>query len=162
MGSYVQHMWYCTASNARTRATRSEFWVARLSTSKAQTRNIKLSTRDTTTSGCALRSSRHARDIRPRARWDRVDRRCQQDKIVDDRITLLCVWEFSKHKSKVNVVRDHASHKWLSKSICFRKGSLHCHAVDSRISSAIRTFYAKRHTLCAKHIPNCARLIYFN
>jgi len=69
---------------------------------------------------------------------------------------------FLQNGSKIDVIRDHASHKWLGKAICFTKGSLHCHAIDSRIAAATRAFYAKKHILCAKHIPIGARLRYFN
>ena len=57
---------------------------------------------------------------------------------------------FLQNWSKIDVIRDHASHKLLGKAICFTKASLHCHAIDSRIVAAIRSFYAKKHILCAK------------
>ena len=64
--------------------------------------------------------------------------------------------------SRIGVINDHQCHKWLGKSICFTKGSLHRHAVSSRIAAAMRAFHAKKHILCAKHVPIGARLRYFN
>ena len=55
--------------------------------------------------------------------------------------------------SRIDVIPDFDCHRWLGKAICFSKGSIHVHAIESRISAATRAFYAKQHILCAKSIP---------
>ena len=55
--------------------------------------------------------------------------------------------------SHIDVTADFECHRWLGKAICFSKGWIHYHAIESRIAAATRAFYAKKHILCAKNIP---------
>ena len=52
-------------------------------------------------------------------------------------------FEYLQNGSNIDEIRDYAFHKWLGKAICFIKGSIHSHAIDSRIAAATRAFYAK-------------------
>ena len=64
--------------------------------------------------------------------------------------------------SAIDVIANHDCHKWLGKAICFTRGSVHHHAIESRIAAAARACYAKKHILCAKNVAIGTRLRYFN
>ena len=52
---------------------------------------------------------------------------------------------FLQDGSRIEVVEDYHSHKWLGKSICFTRGFVHYHAIDSRIAAATRVFLSLIH-----------------
>ena len=64
--------------------------------------------------------------------------------------------------TRIDVINDYHYHRWLGTSICFTRGYIHGHAIDSRIAAAMRAFYAKKYVFCAKNVSIGIRLRYFN
>ena len=64
--------------------------------------------------------------------------------------------------SHIDVTADFECNRWIWKAICFFKGWIHYHAIESIIAAATRAFYVKKHVLCAKNILIGTRLRYIN